>query len=175
MLSILLLTSSTTMLQIPTEVGPEGHKLLWLLIVVAGSVIAGIIFLIGRKGKFSLFIKRRKVVVSLKKDRIYYPRYLELTIKNEGNQDIDIDCPLLILNGIWYNRKFKLKGTNNRRVYPLYLMKNQNHTLTIDLHRFYGFDRTLKRLPKAKVVIRDLKGHRLGSRQVLLRKTLFNN
>ena len=174
MLSILLLTKSITILQITNEVGPEGHKLMWLLLTVVGISLAGIIYLLGKKGRFIHFTKSGKVKVILKKDRLYYPRYLELTIENQGKHDIDIDCPLLILTGMWYNRKFKLKGTNNKLIYPLYLMKNQNHTLTIDLHRFYGFDRTLKRLPKARVVIRDLKGQRLGSSKVLLRKTLFN-
>ena len=174
LLTILNLADSSTPLQVINEIGPEGHKLVWLLafFLVSGLVVY---FFFRKKSSKSLYFKRRKkVTVLLRKDRIYYPRYLELTINNQSTSNIDINSPLLILKGFWYKRKFKLKGTNNQSIYPLYLMKNQSHTLTIDLHRFYGFDRTLKRLPKAKVVVHDVDGQRLGTRQVLLRKTLFN-
>jgi hypothetical protein len=157
------------------EIGPEGHKLVWILIV---AVALAAIFLFGTF-KISGFVKKplfkkKKVTVELMKDRLYYPDTLELTITNTGNTDVDIDTPLLVFSSIWLKRKFKLKGTQNNWFYPLYLMKGQSHTLNIDLNRFYGFDKTLKRLPKVKVIVSEAKGKKLGSRQVLLRKTLFN-
>lgn len=159
------------------EIGPEGHKLVWFALVLGA---AGLAVFFGAKSvkrnfnfKSPLF-KRKKVVVDLKKDRLYYPDFLELNVINTGSLDVDIDTPLLVFSGMWYSRKFKLKGTNSSRFYPLYLTKGQNHTLNIDLNRFYGFDKTLKRLPRVKVVVSDVKGKKLGSRKVLLRKTLFN-
>ena len=157
------------------EIGPEGHKLVWVLIV---AIALAIIFLFGIRRIAGLIkkplFKKRKVTVELTKDRLYYPDFLELTITNTGNTDVDIDTPLLVFSSIWLKRKFKLKGTQNIWFYPLYLMKGQSHTLNIDLNRFYGFDKTLKRLPKVKVIVSEAKGKKLGSRQVLLRKTLFN-
>ena len=97
-----------------------------------------------------------------------------LSITNSGNTDVDIDTPIMIFYGLWYRRKFKLKGTNNTSFYPLYLTKKQNHTLNIDLNRFYGFDRTLKKLPRVKIVVREKGGGKLGTKRILLRKTLFN-
>jgi hypothetical protein len=110
----------------------------------------------------------------LYKDRLYYPDSLELTITNNSKSAVDVNAPLLIFSGLWYSRKFRLKGTNKNRFYPLYLSKSQSHTLNIDLNRFYGFDKTLKRLPKARIVVSDAKGRRLGTQRVFLRKTLFN-
>ncbi|MFW6289953.1 MAG: hypothetical protein ACOC0R_03205, partial [Mariniphaga sp.] len=112
--------------------------------------------------------------VELRKDRLYYPRYLELTVSNSGKKAVDIANPVLLLSSIWITRRFKLKGTNRNWFYPLYLGTNQSHSLKIDLHRFYGFDRKLKGLPRARIVVKDVKGRHLGSRKVLLRKTLFN-
>lgn len=175
MYSLHILANFTTILQITNEVGPEGHKLLWFLVVVVVIILAGVIFQLKRKSKFNFSLRKSKVALTLKKDRLYYPRFLELTVNNKGNKEVLLDCPLLVLKGFWYSRKFKLKGTNNKPIYPLFLMRNQSHNLTIDLHRFYGFDRTLKRLPKAIVVIREVNGHKLGSKKVMLRKTLFNN
>ncbi|MFW6290550.1 MAG: hypothetical protein ACOC0R_06245 [Mariniphaga sp.] len=159
------------------EIGPEGYKLAWLL----GSVAAGIVVVLfftgikkGLKSSSFRFPGRKKVTVELKKDRLYYPRFLDLTLTNSGKADVDIANPMLVLSSIWVTRRFKLKGTNKNWFYPLYLPKDQNHTLRIDLHRFYGFDRTLKRLPRARVVVKDVNGRHLGSRKVLLRKTLFN-
>ena len=61
----------------------------------------------------------------------------------------------------------------NRTFYPQYLEKGKTHTLQIDLTRFYSHDKSLKKFPKAKIVISDVKGKRLGSTSVYLRKTLF--
>lgn len=175
-LTILLLTGTNTAIYASNEIGPEGHKLIWFLgiFVVLGLTI----FVYLWKSKDSknggpVFPQRNKVAVEVKKDKLYRPRYLELIITNNGKSDIDLGNPLLILKGFWYSRKFKLKGNGNNWYYPLYLMKDQSHTLNIDLQRFYGFDKTLKRLPKVKIVVNDVKGRRLGSKQVLLRKTLF--
>jgi len=156
------------------EVGPEGHKLFWL----AGFILV-LFFMIAYKLRseklFHLFTqlagKRKKVSVDLQKDRLYYPDFLELTVKNTGGKDVDIDKPVLIFSSFWLKRKFVIKGTGNYHFYPLYLATGQSHTLTIDLNRFYRHDKTLKRLPRAKVVVNEAGGKRLGSSKVLLRKT----
>lgn len=176
LLTNLLLTGNSATLPVSSEIGPEGHKLVWFLlsVVVLGLVAFGVLFRKkGAKGFGSIFPKRSKVKVKIRKDRLYRPRYLELTVVNTGTTDVDLGNPLLILQGMWYSRKFKLKGNGRNWYYPLFLVKGQSHTLNIDLHQFYGFDRTLKRLPKVKVVVNDVDGRRLGSTQVLLRKTLF--
>ena len=176
-LTILFFIGCSFRLLANNEIGPEGHKLVWLLVLV---VVLGLATFLSQlksksKGRFKFwFPVRRKVNVDLRKDRLYYPRFLELSVVNQGKTDVDIDSPVLVLSSIWVTRRFKLKGTNKNWCYPLYLTKNQSHTLNIDLHRFYGFDRTLKRLPRARVVVKDVKGRQLGSRKVLLRKTLFN-
>lgn len=161
-------------------IGPEGYK----LIGVIGFIIF-LLFLFILSGKSKLktttkksynipFIKRRKIKISLKKDRLYYPDFLELTIINKGSEDIDIDNPLLIFSNKWISRKFKLKGISNYNFYPLYLSKGDKHTLSIDLNRFYSHDKSLKKFPKTKIVIYDVKGSKLASEKVMLRKTLFN-
>lgn len=176
-LIILFLLVFRESLYAQNEIGPEGHKLLWLAGIVLFTGLA--ILFIWKRGKKRLnfkkpFLNRKKVKIQLLKDRLYYPDHIELTITNTGNADVDIDTPMLVFTGLWYSRKFKLKGTNNTSFYPLYLMKGQNHTLNIDLNRFYGFDKTLKRLPRVRIAVSDVSGKRLGSKKVLLRKTLFN-
>lgn len=176
-LTVVFMLASAGTLMADNEIGPEGHKLLWLLLLVAAGILTGGLMLKQRKnngGKWFAFRPRKKVRVELRKDRLYYPRYLELTVTNEGRGDVDIASPLLVLKGFWYKRKFRLKGTNQNWFYPVYLNRNQAHTLQIDLHRFYGFDKTLKRLPKVRIIVSDINGRHLGSRQVILRKTLFN-
>lgn len=176
-LTILFFLTSTVSAMAQNEVGPEGHKLIWFALVLAGVGI--LVFFVENSGKKKSgvkipFFNKPKVNVELTKDRMYYPDFLELTVTNTGKTDVDIDTPLLVFSGMWYSRKFKLKGTNSNHYYPLYLMQGQNHTLTIDLNRFYGFDKTLKRQPSVKVIVSDINGKKLGSRKVLLRKTLFN-
>ena len=104
---------------------------------------------------------------------MYYPDKLELTIKNTGNTYVDLDRPMLVFDNFWLKRKFRLSGAGKRLFYPLYLEKGQKHTLEIDINRFYRHDKRLKKFPKTKIIAYDIKGKRLGSKSVYLRKTLF--
>lgn len=159
------------------EIGPEGHKLVWVAVVIAVAGLLAFALMKAKSGSLHFgkpLFKRKKVRVELYKDRLYYPDALELTVTNTGNVDVDLDAPLLIFSSLWYSRKFRLKGTNNNRFYPLYLGVGQEHKLNIDLNRFYGFDKTLKRAPRVKIRVSEVTGKSLGHRKVLLRKTLFN-
>jgi len=168
---------SSHLLLAQNEIGPEGHKLVWVLAVIVVLAIGFVVFAkpfksSPKKGSQPLFIKR-KVSVELRKDTVYYPDNLSLRIVNTGNTDLDIDKPLLVFDNFWLRRKFKLKGMGNHSFYPLYLEKGKIHTLQIDLTRFYGHDKSLKKFPKAKVILSDVNGKKLGSKSVYLRKTLF--
>jgi len=172
---ILLLISKTLLAQ--NEIGPEGHKLLWIILFL-GLFIAAFFFLYRRNGKsktnqqWPLFVGKG-IRVELEKDALYYPDRLTLKVKNTGNSDIDLDQPLLVFDNFWLKRKFRLKGFANRNFYPLYLERGKSHTLEIDLNRFYQHDKRLRRFPKTKVIVSNVKGKRLGSRSVYVRKTLF--
>ena len=159
------------------EIGPEGTKLMWGFLIIVVSILA--LFLYFRKSmkltKFAKkpFFQNKKVHISIEKDRVYYPDNLKLTIRNSGNSDIDLDKPLLVLDNFWIKRKFKLKGMENHTFYPLYLEKGKSHTLQIDLNRFYTHDKSLKKFPKAKVILFDVNGKQLGNKSIYLRKTLL--
>lgn len=174
---LLFLSLQTSYIFAQNEVKPDGDKLLGLIIII---VVLGIVFLLmNRFGKKKTkaakqpFLQFKRVYVDLKKDRIYYPDNLNLSIKNIGNTDIDLDKPMLVFDNFWLKRKFKIKGMDNRSFYPLYLEKGKTHTLEIDINRFYYHDKSLKKFPKAKIIAYDVKGKRLGSKSVYLRKTLF--
>ena len=159
------------------EIGPEGGKLIWILLFFI-AVIISLFILWGKKkktkrkaGSFLLFQKKLKV--TLEKDALYYPDNLDLKVTNTRNYDIDMGQPMLVFDNFWLKRKFRIKGFQNRNFYPLYLEKGKSHVLKIDLNRFYSHDKSLKKFPKAKVVVFDVKGKRLGSSSLFLRKTLF--
>lgn len=171
--SFLLLSSQLLFAQ--NEIGPEGGKLMWMILVIAVLVLLFFIFRKKNgskpKAKKPLF-QQNKVILKLEKDRLYYPSILTLKVKNTGNSDIDLGQPLLVFDNFWLKRKFKLKGMENRTFYPLYLEKGKTHTLQIDLTRFYSHDKKLKKFPKAKVSVFNVKGKRLKSKSIYLRKTL---
>lgn len=174
-LAALLLCSHFLFAQ--NEIGPEGHKLLWMLLLVlfisAIFIVTAKPFTKKEKRKKEPFFQNRKVNISLEKDKLYYPNNLMLKVINTGNTDIDLDQPLLELDNFWLKRKFKLKGMENRSFYPLYLEQGKNHSLQIDLTRFYQHDKSLKKFPKAKITLFDVKGKKIGSKSIFLRKTLF--
>lgn len=162
---------STLTLSARNEIGPEGSKIAWILIILLVAIVLWIVF---RKNgnKKQPFLVRQKVKIELEKDRLYFPDELKLTVKNTGNVDIDLDRPLLIFDNFWLKRKFRLKGAESRIFYPLYMVKNYTHTLHIDLNHFYSYDRKLKRYSKVKIILFNVKGKQLGSNSVYLRKTL---
>jgi hypothetical protein len=167
-----IIFGSTLNLSAQNEVAPDGEKLLWFLLVVFIALI--VFFVFSKRGgkKRPLFI-REKVEIEIDKNRKYFPDYLTLMIKNTGNIDIDLDRPLLVFDNFWLKRKFKLKGVENRVFYPLYMTKGYTHTLNIDLTHFYSYDKKLKRYPKVNVTVMNVKGKRLGSSSIYLRKTLI--
>jgi len=153
------------------EVRPDGDKIVWVLLIFVVTVF--LFFVFRKKGnRKQPLIVRQRIKIELEKNRLYYPDYLKLTVKNIGNTDIDLDRPLLIFDNFWLKRKFRLKGIENRSFYPLYLVKGHPHNLNIDLSHFYSYDKKLRSYPKVKISIFNVKGRRLGSNSVYLRKTL---
>jgi hypothetical protein len=163
--------------QAQNEIGPEGHKLIWIMLffvlLVAALFIGTNSFIKINKKKAEPIFKRRKTAISLVKSSLYYPDFLTLTIQNTGNVDVDIDRPLLVFDNFWLKRKFKIKGLENRSLYPLFLEKGKTHSLQIDLNRFYYHDKSLKKYPKAMVSVFDVHGKKLARKSVYLRKTLI--
>lgn len=169
---LFLSVGSTLKLSAQNEIGTDGDKLIWALVLVLASIVVFIVF--RKKGdKKQPFFTRGKIKIEIEKDRMYFPDNITLTIKNTGNTDIDLDQPLMVFDNFWLKRKFRLKGTENRIFYPLYMVKGNTHTLNIDLSPFYSYDRKLKRYPKIKFSIFNVKGKRLGSNSIYLRKTLI--
>lgn len=172
-LTFLLLSSQLLFAQ--NEIGPEGGKLMWVVLAIVVLVLSFFLFRKKSdkkvKAKSSLF-QIGKVSLELEKDSLYYPDNLTLKVKNTGNSDIDLGQPLLVFDNFWLKRKFKLKGMENHTFYPLYLEKGKTHTLQIDLKRFYSHDKKLKKFPKVKIYVFNVKGKRLKSKSVYLRKTL---
>ena len=152
---IFLIFSNSLVAQ--NEVGPDGDKLIILIIVI---LILGLGFLIlirsgnkKNKKQNQSFFAFSRVGIELNKDRVYFPDVLKMKVKNKGNTDLDLDRPLLIFDNFWLKRKFRLNGMQNRTFYPLYLEKGHTHSLDIDINRFYHHDKTLKKFPKAKIVL----------------------
>lgn len=170
-LILLIILVSAQPLFARNEIGPEGSKIAWILIALL-VIVALWLFSGKKRNKKQPLIIRQRVRIEIEKDRLYFPDELKLTVKNTGNVDIDLDRPLLIFDNFWLKRKFRVKGMENRTFYPLYMIKNYTHTLNIDLNHFYSYDKKLKRYPKVKIIIFNVKGKRLGSNSVYLRKTL---
>lgn len=176
LLFILFFSSFSFRLLAQNEVGPDGDKLVYIFLGIVALIVGFI--LTGRSsrktkdgGGASLF-RNGRVRIELEKSALYYPDRLKLTVKNTGKTDIDLAQPLLVFDNFWLKRKFRLKGSNNYHFYPLYLEKGKTHTLDIDLLRFYGHDKRLRKFPKAKIYLEDVKGRKLGNRAVFLRKTV---
>jgi len=165
--------------QLPDQsvIGPEGYKLLITFLVVAAILLG---FLIGKRIKknknytrFRPVRKKTRIETTLEKNRVYFPDYLTLSIRNTGSSDVDIDRPLVVFESFLVKRNFRLKGIDGYHFYPLYLEAGKAHHLRIDLSRFYLYDKHLKRFSKITVVISSMQGKILSKKSLMVRKTLF--
>ena len=176
-LGVILFMGFSSGLFAQNEIDSAGNKLIWILLIALVVFILIFLFFKIRKPvrtlKLGSLIKIRRVKIKLTKDKLYYPNYLTMKVKNTGNLDIDLDRPLLVFDNFWLKRNFRIKGMNNRAFYPLYLEKRKEHTLEIDLNQFYRHDKRLKRYPKIKIKLFDVKNRRLGSESIFIRKTLI--
>ena len=160
------------------EVNPDGYKLLIILLALLVIPLIFSVFwrIFKKKGnqKVNQKFHWKKLKLFLDKDRKYRPGNLYLKIENVSSRDIDIEAPVLFFRKLWRMRKFKLKGINRQKIYPLYLEKGKTHELQIDLSIFYQHDKKLKRFYWAKIKLRDTKGKRYSSKYITLRKSLFS-
>jgi len=179
-MSLLLLTGFILSAQPAAAVevkGPDGFA---LLIGIAVIVAIPALFLLYRllrpaskpRGGRILW-KRKKLVIELSKDRLYYPDLIKMTVTNRGNVDIDLEQPLLMFRNMWGKRKFRIKGTNRFSFYPLLLEPGKTHEVTIDLNHFYKHDKRLRKYPRITVVVSEVNGKNFRPQSIMLRKTLF--
>lgn len=157
--------------------GPDGYALLAALLIVLAIPLVWLVYRLIRPGSgkrgHKIFRARRKVEITLQKDRMYYPDYLKVSIRNTGRSDVDLDRPMIIFRDFWSKRKFIVKGTNRYSFYPLLLEPGKVHDLTIDLNHFYRHDKRLKRFARVTFVVREVNGRQFKPRSIMLRKTLF--
>jgi len=116
---------------------------------------------------------KKKLEIVLDKDRLYMPRTIFLTIKNTGNEPVDIDNPLVVFSHYFIRRKLKLKGSEGRIYYPLFLDPGMSHELNIDMNSFFQYDPSLKKYSRLTVNITDINGKVSGSKSIMVRKSLF--
>lgn len=181
LLIIIMLTAHPPAFAVNVK-GPDTYAIFGILLVPVISVALVYLIFRNKRGKNqgstrkkgSTFFRRRGMTLSLRKNRLYYPDYLIMTVINTRTSDLDIDNPLLIFSNFWIKRKFRLKGTGDHVFYPLLLEAGKKHDLTIDLNHFYRHDKRLKRYPKVTICIRDVSGRFSVSKSTMLRKTLFS-
>ena len=172
-LALLVLASTRTMAA--NEIGPEGFKLLWI-ILIGLCIFLLLWFMLFRKSKISFpkipFL--RKLKIELVKNKYYKPTHLNLVIKNISSKDVDIEAPVILFRKLFAKRKFKLKGINKSEIYPLYLEKGKTHDLLINLSVFHNYDRKLKKYYWCRVFFEDTKGRKYSTKYVKLRSSLFS-
>ena len=157
------------------EIGPEGIKLLWIILLCLGIfLLSWLVFFC--KGKIMLPKNpfSRKLKTELIKNKYYKPTHLNLIIKNTSGKDIDIEAPVILFRKLFAKRKFKLKGINKSDIYPLYLEKGKTHDLLINLSVFHNYDRKLKKYYWCRVFFKDTKGRNYSTKYVKLRSSLFS-
>jgi len=180
MIKVYYFLAVTNPLLFLSEISSGVDKETLVLIIIALSILLFVIlgyelirFLRNRNsGFFSIFFRKIQLKVSVEKDRLFYPKVLTLTIRNTGNQVVDISSPVLEYRKIWSKRKFKLNGVSGQQIYPLLLDPGKIHQLPIETATFLQYDHDLKSYYWARIYVSDVEGRKWKSNEVKLRKSL---
>lgn len=164
------LLNITYFLQIET-VGPEGEKVIWVLLFIA-IILTSFLLIRGRK-KFSFPSFSDGVKVAVSKNKIYHPTIIHLKIINKSKKDVNIEHPILRFKKFRKSKAFKIKSVNSTKVYPMYLEANKTYDLAVALQNFYDYDKTLKRYSRLRIEFRYNQNKFKGSKYLLLLPTLF--
>lgn len=159
-------------LQIET-VGPQGDKLIWVFLIL---VIIGITaFILTRKNHFSIFSFRKKIIVTIQKNKVYHPSVIQLNIENKSKKAIVIEHPVIRFKSGRKNIAFKIKAVNARVIYPLFLEIGKTHQLPVALEPFYDYNPKLKKFSRLRIEFKYDKEKQKKTRYLLLKPTFFRS
>lgn len=151
-------------------VGPEGNKILWVLLVLGVIILLAILFRKNARIHFPNF--SRKVSITLEKNQIYHPTVVNFTIFNDDRKAIVIQNPVLRFRKGKRTKAYRITSVRTKDIYPLYLEPNKTHSLPVSLQPFYDHHKQLKRFSRLRVEFRYNNRFK-SSRYVLLKPTLF--
>lgn len=159
-------------LQIET-VGPQGDKLIWVLLIMVAIALMAYFFV--RKSSFNLPSFKSKVIVKAEKNKIYHPTVIHLKIENRKKKAIVIEHPVVRFRRGRNTKAFKIRAVNARSIYPLYLEANKTHELAVALEPFYEYDPKLKKFSRLRIeFIYDKEIQKISS-YLILKSTLFRS
>lgn len=157
-------------IQIQT-IGPEGHKLLFVLAIVLVLVI--VFFIVKKKISFTLPSWNSNIIVTLDKNKIYHPTVVTLSITNNSDKAIDIQHTVLRFKKARAKKAYKITSLKSKEIYPLYLEPNKTHSLPVTLQPFYDHYKRLKRYNRLRAEFQFDGSKTKCSRYVLLKSTIF--
>jgi hypothetical protein len=174
-----LLLASNPLLSFSQLISGIEKETLALMVIVLSVLLLAVLgiglirFLRNRNSGFlSIFFRKIQLNVSVEKDRLFFPKVLTMTIRNTGNQAVDISAPVLEYRKIWSKRKFKLNGVSGQQIYPLLLEPGKVHRLPIETSTFHEYDSEIKSYYWARIYVSDVEGRKWKSNDVKLRKSL---
>jgi hypothetical protein len=162
---------SGILLQIET-VGPEGHKLIWVFLILVAIAFAAWVVL-RKKGHSWLSFNTLKV--EIQKNKIYHPETVTLSVKNKRTKAVVIDSVNLTFRGFNKKRSFKITQVAGKKIYPLFLEAGNNHTIVIALASFYSKFPKLKKMARLRIEVNTKQGKTHKTRYLLLKPTLFRS
>lgn len=158
---------SSFLLQIET-VGPEGYKLLWLVLLL--FLIAALVLL--RKRVIRLSGNKQLLILQVETNKIYHPTTIFFKVENRGKQALDLEQPVIRFKNMLKDKAFKIKGVNASSIYPLYLEAGKSHELVVALQPFYDHAPGLKKFHRVRIEISH-QGKTIKSSYLLLQPGLF--
>jgi hypothetical protein len=142
---------STILLTIE-RVGPDGDKVIWILLSLI-IIIAVVIYFSNHKNPVGRLFQGKNVSIGTQTNRIFNPSTLTINVGNKSETAITVNFLVIRFVGLGRSKAFKITSVNGNKVYPLFLDGKTNHTLVVSLEPFYVRDPLLKNyfLVKAEV------------------------
>ena len=123
----------------------------------------------GRKLSFRRKSKVYHADIVLKKDHVFNPSIIEMTVYNEGKKDLDLNAPVIVFKNWFHSRKFRVLKVEHSYIYPLLLEPGRSYFLDISLDQFFEVVPELQLATRMQIEMNDQIGNKFSSKTIRLK------
>jgi hypothetical protein len=123
---------------------PDGDKVLWIMAVLL-LLISVLIIFSNRNISFGQLFKSKEISIKVKKNRVFQPTTVLLSIENTKSQGIVIESIVLRFVHVTQQKAYKVTSVKGEKIYPLYLDGLGKHNIVIALEPFFAREPRLNR------------------------------
>jgi hypothetical protein len=109
------------------------------------------------------------VKIELFRDKTLNPSLVNLIVRNNGNNEVDLEAPVLVFKRWFRERRFRIVSVDFSDIYPMLINGGKVSVVRIDLRQFYGFAPELIKAGRLGAEMKEVDGRTYSSGTIRLK------